>query len=146
MNESNLTERYKLKAQDLQLILLLDKWTSEAEPPQNFVCTSVMDALKIDIEKLDEITGRMARISLLRYDKVMISSSTAMQAYFLTEKGRQYAYEYRHPDYWKDITNWFKSKWWSIPVFLLIVGVPLITAWKGIIEWIVTLFDTPQPQ
>ncbi|HEX3598997.1 MAG TPA: hypothetical protein VHU84_02570 [Lacipirellulaceae bacterium] len=43
-------------------------------------------------------------------------------------------------DYWKSVTRWFKSKWWSIPVLLVFVCLPLLVKWiemiKTVLIWI----------
>ena len=36
-------------------------------------------------------------------------------------------------DYWKGIAVWFKSKPWSIPVFLVLVATPLVATWFDLI-------------
>ena len=36
-------------------------------------------------------------------------------------------------DYWKGVTVWFKSKPWSIPVFLVLVATPLVATWFDLI-------------
>ena len=53
-----------------------------------------------------------------------------------------------HPppkDYWKNITTWFKSKWWSVPAFLFFVTLPLIAGWIEILttflKWIGAIKD-----
>ena len=37
-------------------------------------------------------------------------------------------------DYWKGITDWFKSKPWSVPVFFALVALPLLVTWVEMIE------------
>ncbi len=67
----------------------------------------------------------------------------------ISERGLKFLHNLDNPppkDYWADITVWFKSKWWSIPFFVLIVVIPLIVSWIEITGWIVELLTTPSPQ
>lgn len=42
-------------------------------------------------------------------------------------------------DRWEETTKWFRSKWWSLPVLGLLVGLPALKGWvdivKSIAEW-----------
>jgi hypothetical protein len=38
------------------------------------------------------------------------------------------------PDYRDKVTKWFWSKWWSLPVLILIVGLPVLVTWIGMIK------------
>jgi hypothetical protein len=43
------------------------------------------------------------------------------------------------PDRWEEATKWFRSKWWSLPVLVVFVGLPALVTWIGmlktILEW-----------
>lgn len=43
-------------------------------------------------------------------------------------------------DYWKDIRTWFQSRWWSVPVFVVAVGLPIVYTYfqmlKGLVDWL----------
>jgi len=43
------------------------------------------------------------------------------------------------PDYWKKAEVWFRSKWWSVPVLLICIGIPwcvgMIDGIKAIFKW-----------
>jgi hypothetical protein len=43
------------------------------------------------------------------------------------------------PDHWQNLTVWFRSKWWSLPVLLIAFGVPALWSWvqvlRGLLEW-----------
>ncbi len=43
-------------------------------------------------------------------------------------------------DYRDRVTRWFWSKWWSIGIYLLVVGLPTVVGWivmvKTVLEWI----------
>ena len=41
-------------------------------------------------------------------------------------------------DRWDEATKWFRSKWWSLPVLVLLVGLPALKGWVEGIKW---LFD-----
>lgn len=92
------------------------------------------------LESVSKLKNNKLVVDINRGASGLGESDPIPRHFYLTDLGLQYAYEYNHPDYWEGITVWFRSKWWSIPVFLLVVGAPLITAWKGIIEWIISLF------
>lgn len=32
-------------------------------------------------------------------------------------------------DYWKALETWFRSRWWSLPVLLAFVGLPLVVSY-----------------
>ena len=60
----------------------------------------------------------------------------------ISVEGHEYLDYLHNPplkDYWEEYTAWFKSKRWSIPVLLLVVGVPLLTSWLQIVQWILRL-------
>jgi hypothetical protein len=48
-------------------------------------------------------------------------------------------------DHWKNLRTWFASKWWSVPIFVLVVGLPLIYTYfqmvKDLGQWLTTLFN-----
>jgi hypothetical protein len=55
---------------------------------------------------------------------------------------REVAHELRNPpliDYWASLATWFRSKWWSVPVMLVVVGLPAIYGYYEMIhklcEW-----------
>jgi len=43
-------------------------------------------------------------------------------------------------DYWKSVITWFRSRWWSIPVLVIAVLLPLMVQWvemiKTLLRWI----------
>lgn len=43
-------------------------------------------------------------------------------------------------DYWQEIAIWFKSKWWSVPLFVLAVLLPAVAGYivivNALLEWI----------
>ena len=41
-------------------------------------------------------------------------------------------------DYWKWVITWFRSKWWSIPVLVIVVGLPALVGYASMIQ---TLFQ-----
>jgi hypothetical protein len=42
-------------------------------------------------------------------------------------------------DYWKNIVTWFRSRWWSVALLALAVGLPLLVQWiemlKAVLRW-----------
>ncbi len=53
------------------------------------------------------------------------------------------AYKLDNPppkDHWAGIMTWFRSRWWSVPFFLLVVGLPLVVTWiqmaQTVLEWV----------
>ena len=44
-------------------------------------------------------------------------------------------------DRWDEVTKWFRSKPWSLPVLVLLVGLPALKGWvdvlKAILEWMI---------
>jgi len=42
-------------------------------------------------------------------------------------------------DRWDEATKWFRSKRWSLPFLVLLVGLPALKGWvdviKGLLEW-----------
>jgi hypothetical protein len=40
------------------------------------------------------------------------------------------------PDLWAEWTAWFRSKWWSLPVLLVFLGVPAIAGWVQGLIWL----------
>ena len=44
------------------------------------------------------------------------------------------------PDYWDKTTKWFRSKRWSLPVFVIVVGLPALWGYvdlvKKLVVWI----------
>jgi hypothetical protein len=41
-------------------------------------------------------------------------------------------------DYWKETEIWFKSKWWSVPVFILLSTIAVL---GGLLSIVKTIFD-----
>jgi hypothetical protein len=43
-------------------------------------------------------------------------------------------------DYWNNIVLWFRSRWWSVPLVVVVVCMPLLIQWvemlKAILQWI----------
>jgi hypothetical protein len=43
-------------------------------------------------------------------------------------------------DHWASIVRWFRSRWWSVPLVLIIVCLPLLIQWfemvKAILDWL----------
>ena len=43
-------------------------------------------------------------------------------------------------DYRDSLTKWFWSRWWSIGIYILVVGLPTVVGWivmvKTVLEWI----------
>ncbi len=37
-------------------------------------------------------------------------------------------------DRWDEATKWFRSKWWSLPVLILVIGLPALVTWIGMIK------------
>ena len=37
-------------------------------------------------------------------------------------------------DRWDEATKLFRSKWWSLPVLVLVVGLPALVTWIGMIK------------
>ena len=44
-------------------------------------------------------------------------------------------------DYWKTLTIWFKSKWWSIPVFVVTVILPAVWGYIEVSQKIIKYFS-----
>ena len=42
-------------------------------------------------------------------------------------------------DRWDETTKWFRSKWWSLPLLVIAVGLPALKGWvdviKMLLEW-----------
>ena len=47
-------------------------------------------------------------------------------------------------DYWKEISIWFRSRPWSIPVFVVLVVLPLIVQWIEMINKVINYFQGEQ--
>jgi hypothetical protein len=43
-------------------------------------------------------------------------------------------------DYWKKCENWFRSRWWSLPMFAIVVLLPLIVQWIEMIKQVLAGF------
>ena len=63
--------------------------------------------------------------------------------FVVTKRIHELARELDNPppkDYWKGVGAWFRSKPWSIPVLLVVVGIPLAVQWveglKTILLWL----------
>jgi len=41
---------------------------------------------------------------------------------------------------WDETTKWFQSKWWSLPVLVVFVGLPAIVTWIGMLTTILQWF------
>jgi len=44
-------------------------------------------------------------------------------------------------DYWKSLTVWFRSKWWSIPVFIVTVVLPAVVGYVELVQKVVKYFS-----
>ncbi|MDC0307628.1 hypothetical protein OAL44_00675 [Planctomycetaceae bacterium] len=42
------------------------------------------------------------------------------------------------PDRWNAFVKWFRSKWWSVPLSLLVIVIPILWSWIQFALW---LFD-----
>ena len=78
---------------------------------------------------------RLRELGIIRH-----SSGTEFQILPVIE---DIAYQIKNPppkDYWKGISIWFKSRWWSIPVAVVAVVLPLLFQWyemlKKLVNWI----------
>lgn len=40
------------------------------------------------------------------------------------------------PDHWQNLSVWFRSKPWSLPVLLIFFGVPAIAVWGQGLVWV----------
>lgn len=44
-------------------------------------------------------------------------------------------------DYWRELGEWFRSRPWSIPVFVFLVATPLIAQWVELLANVVKFFE-----
>lgn len=66
----------------------------------------------------------------------------------ITDKGLAALHHVNNPpqrDLWEEWTRWLRSKWWSLPLFALVVLIPLIQSWIQVIQWMSKLFRSDPP-
>ena len=83
---------------------------------------------------------RAAIIQLMRFE--FIGGRTAMTGEILPKCLDQVEAWDNPPlrDRWDEATKWFRSRWWSLPVLVLAVGLPALKGWVDVIrmllEWV----------
>jgi len=77
--------------------------------------------------------------TLIKFDRwgfiKIVSSLLTVQVF---EQAVEHLDALDHPpprDRWQEVKTWFKSKWWSIPVFVLAAIVGLLAMLKAVLEW-----------
>ena len=78
-----------------------------------------------------------------RFENLGLLHGTVEGKYEIQKKVVTVAHKLKHPptkDYWITIGIWFRSKWWSIPFLLVMIGTPLVAQWIQIIRFLWNLF------
>ena len=85
-------------------------------------------------EKVRHVADRLANFGMFKWDS---TDSGEILVHVL-----DVAEQIDHPplrDRWDEATKWYRSKWWSLPVLVVVVGLPAIVTWIGmlktILEW-----------
>ena len=75
----------------------------------------------------------------LRYVNLGILRPFTESQFEIPDKIVEIAHQLKNPppkDYWADISTWFRSKPWSIPVFFVLIALPLLVQWVQMIQYL----------
>jgi hypothetical protein len=98
------------------------KWVGEGEFPRSE---------EVGPDKIGTVAGRFINHGWLE--------SQSSDSWTILREVLDVAEGLDHPppkDYWKGVITWFRGKWWSIPILVIAVVLPLAVQWM---EMIVTL-------
>lgn len=91
---------------------------------------------KLTPEDLRQIVGRLEDLGI-------ISMICEDGTYELCNAAYRYISELDHrppPNHWKKVQEWWRSKWWAIPVTLIAIGTQLLVQW-GVVAWVYAWFN-----
>ena len=86
----------------------------------------VSESIPIALTETSPLLVRLERLGLVK------NSSGAWE---LLPELHEVSYDLKNPsppDHWKDLTVWFKSQRWSVPLLVAIVAIPIVWQWVEI--------------
>lgn len=84
-------------------------------------------------------------LRLMNFTQIKIRSHSAIS---ITDDGRQTIHRLDHPaptDYPATANAWFRSRKWSIPLLVLVVGVPALWKWVEMVVELLKWLRRPVP-
>lgn len=94
----------------------------------------------IDLElfpRYEEVGQERVFRLIARFTQYGFLESQSCSSWLILTPVAEAAYKLDNPppkDYWADIVKWFRSRPWSVPVVLFIVGLPLIVSWIQMVQ------------
>lgn len=114
-----------------KIILLLADHYDNSGHYINF--SQITEEVHLEVDAVQKFLHRMSRYNLVE------SRDLSNSMWEIKAKTVEIAHQIRSPeprDYWKGATTWFRSRWWSLPVLMVFVGLPIIVTY---IQMLVTI-------